>query len=193
MNAPAGRPQVFRFGVFELDTLAHELRKQGRRVRLQEQPYRILLMMRRALRHGRDPRRVTGAHCGRRAFTSISITGSTTRSRRLREALGDAATMPELHRNNPARRLSVHLSSRVSAATTAVQHVTNGSLPVQDAQLAVPAPAESALDPATARSGRMIFAARPCLAGQSSHHPRSHSDRGVAGVGRCLLARAAER
>ncbi len=42
MNAPETRPRVIRFGVFELDRRAGELRKEGVRVRLQEQPLRVL-------------------------------------------------------------------------------------------------------------------------------------------------------
>jgi len=34
-----------RFGVFELDLLAGELRKHGLRVRLQQQPFRVLAML----------------------------------------------------------------------------------------------------------------------------------------------------
>src|ERR1044072_109091 len=35
----------FRFGLFELDIRAGELRKEGRRIRLQEQPLQILTML----------------------------------------------------------------------------------------------------------------------------------------------------
>src|SRR5947199_10675024 len=34
-----------RFGAFELDLRARELRKEGRRIRLQEQPFQILRML----------------------------------------------------------------------------------------------------------------------------------------------------
>jgi len=40
-KSPAG----IRFGPFELDLRARELRKHGRRVRLQEQPFQILYML----------------------------------------------------------------------------------------------------------------------------------------------------
>ena len=42
MTASSKPSQVFRFGVFELDGRAHELRKQGIRLRLQEQPFLVL-------------------------------------------------------------------------------------------------------------------------------------------------------
>jgi cholera toxin transcriptional activator len=37
--------QVFRFGIFEADLASGELRKQGLRIRLQEQPFQILVML----------------------------------------------------------------------------------------------------------------------------------------------------
>jgi len=36
---------VVRFGVFELDLRAGELRKHGLKIRLQDQPFQILLML----------------------------------------------------------------------------------------------------------------------------------------------------
>jgi DNA-binding winged helix-turn-helix (wHTH) protein len=43
-EANQGRGRV-RFGVFELDLRAGELRKHGLRVRLQEQPFQVLAML----------------------------------------------------------------------------------------------------------------------------------------------------
>ena len=40
-----GMTQLYRFGPFELDVRAGELRKYGTRIRLQEQPLRILTML----------------------------------------------------------------------------------------------------------------------------------------------------
>src|SRR5690348_17557034 len=39
------RAAVFRFGIFEADVASGELRKQGSKIRLQEQPFRILVML----------------------------------------------------------------------------------------------------------------------------------------------------
>jgi hypothetical protein len=39
MHAPAVPPQSFRFGLFEVDLSAGELRKNRRKIRLQEQPF----------------------------------------------------------------------------------------------------------------------------------------------------------
>ena len=42
--SPTAR-NVVRFGVFELDLISGELRKQGLRVKLSEQPLQILLLL----------------------------------------------------------------------------------------------------------------------------------------------------
>src|SRR6059058_513377 len=39
------RPVIARFGVFEADLEARELRKQGRRLRLQDQPFSVLAFL----------------------------------------------------------------------------------------------------------------------------------------------------
>src|SRR6516165_4800832 len=45
VGGATSRPRIIRFGPFELDVRAAELRKQGIKVRLHEQPFRILLML----------------------------------------------------------------------------------------------------------------------------------------------------
>ena len=40
-----GPRSVIRFGVFELDLAAHELRKRGVRIKLQRQPFQVLRML----------------------------------------------------------------------------------------------------------------------------------------------------
>src|SRR5450432_1496960 len=45
VQEPAKSARVFRFGVFEVDSATGELRKQGLRIRLQEQPSQLLLML----------------------------------------------------------------------------------------------------------------------------------------------------
>ncbi len=45
MERPASAPARYRFGTFELDRSAAELRKRGILIRLQEQPYRILCLL----------------------------------------------------------------------------------------------------------------------------------------------------
>jgi cholera toxin transcriptional activator len=43
--APKTSPAIARFGVFEADLEARELRKQGRRLRLQDQPFSVLVFL----------------------------------------------------------------------------------------------------------------------------------------------------
>src|ERR1700758_4043188 len=45
MKSVAGDSRIIRFGAFELDVHAEELRQQGLKIRLQEQPLRILQML----------------------------------------------------------------------------------------------------------------------------------------------------
>jgi len=84
---------VIRFGVFELDTESGELRKQGVKVRLQEQPFQILQIL---LEH--PGRVVTREELQRRVWPSDTFvdfdTGLYNAIKRLREALGDSAESP---------------------------------------------------------------------------------------------------
>ncbi len=45
MDDSQERAQPIRFGVFEIDRASRELRKQGRRIRLQDQPFQVLRML----------------------------------------------------------------------------------------------------------------------------------------------------
>src|SRR5260370_22797498 len=45
MKQPALAPKFVRFGIYEVDLRTSELRKHGRKIRLQEQPCRILAIL----------------------------------------------------------------------------------------------------------------------------------------------------
>ncbi len=45
MQDSASSPRILRFGVFEIDLGAGELRKHGLRIHLQEQPFQILALL----------------------------------------------------------------------------------------------------------------------------------------------------
>jgi DNA-binding winged helix-turn-helix (wHTH) protein len=45
MESPSSERRVFRFGLYQADAAAGELRKNGRKVKLQEQPFRVLLLL----------------------------------------------------------------------------------------------------------------------------------------------------
>jgi Tol biopolymer transport system component/DNA-binding winged helix-turn-helix (wHTH) protein len=84
---------VYRFGVFELDSRARELKKHGVRIKLQEQPLRILLLL---VQHSSEV--VTREQiqselwpAGTYVDYENAINGSV---RKLREALGDSPANP---------------------------------------------------------------------------------------------------
>ncbi len=85
--------KIVRFGVFELDLVSGELRKNGTRIRLQEQPFQVLAM----LLEGRG-KMVTREELRTKlwpADTFVDFDHSlNTAVNKLREALGDAAANP---------------------------------------------------------------------------------------------------
>jgi TolB-like protein/Tfp pilus assembly protein PilF len=95
MKNVSGESQPIRFGAFELDTDAGELRKQGVKIRLQEQPLRILQMLL------VNPGRLATREELRKALWSgnsyIDFDQGLNRAiNKLREALGDSAESPQL-------------------------------------------------------------------------------------------------
>jgi TolB-like protein len=93
MQSASSGSQTIRFGTFELDVQAGELRSQGVRVRLQDQPLRILEML---LEHPGQV--VTREELRERLWPSNSFVdfdhGLNKAINKLREALGDSAENP---------------------------------------------------------------------------------------------------
>src|SRR5229473_2787312 len=85
--------RIARFGIFELDLFAGELRKNGAKLRLQEQPFRVLAFL---LERPGDV--VTREELRQRlwpADTFVDFDHSlNTAVNKLREALGDSASSP---------------------------------------------------------------------------------------------------
>ena len=90
MSAPASSTDRVQFGVFELDLRAHELRRRGVRVKLQEQPLQVLLIL-----LENPGRLVTRDELRRRIWSADTFIefdqGLYSALRRLREALDDSA------------------------------------------------------------------------------------------------------
>src|SRR5713226_696988 len=86
-------PGTVRFGAFELDFRASELRKQGAKVKLQEQPFQILQVLLR-----RPGEIVTREELQQKIWPSDTFVdfdhGLYNAIKRLREALGDSADTP---------------------------------------------------------------------------------------------------
>ena len=101
MQAHAGTPWLIRFGVFEVDLEAGELRKQGVKVKLQEQPFQVLTIL-----LEKPGRVVTREELQKRLWSDDTFvdfeTGVNTAIKKIREALGDPADNPRfvetLHR-----------------------------------------------------------------------------------------------
>ena len=95
MPVPAEKLQRIRFGVFEVDVQEAELRKHGIRIKLQDQPFQILLML---LEHAGQT--ITRAELRQKlwpADTFVDFDHSLNSSiKKLREALGDDSNNPRL-------------------------------------------------------------------------------------------------
>ena len=92
-SVPTHGPEIVRFGVFEADLQARELRKSGRRLRLQDQPFFVLAAL-----LERPGTVVTREELRQRlwpADTFVDFDHSlNTAVNKLREVLGDSAASP---------------------------------------------------------------------------------------------------
>lgn len=99
---PSGAQIVYRFGVFEADVRAGELRKAGRRVRLQEQPLQVLLAL-----LERAGEVVTREELRQRLWPADTFVdfdhGLNTAINKVRDALGDGAASPVFLETVPKR------------------------------------------------------------------------------------------
>jgi DNA-binding winged helix-turn-helix (wHTH) protein/Tol biopolymer transport system component len=118
MSAPATDSRAIRFGVFEVDPRSGELRRNGIRVKLQEQPFQILLTL---LEHPGGV--VTREELRSRLWaedTYVDFDHSLNAAvRRLRDALGDSAENPRFV-ETVARRGYRFLAPVNGAATTVI-------------------------------------------------------------------------
>ena len=95
-------PAIMRFGVFEVDVRAGELRKQGVRIKLQEQPFHVLTVL--LQRPGEVVTREELRSQNWPADTFVDFDNSlNTAINKLREALGDSADNPRFIETLPRR------------------------------------------------------------------------------------------
>src|SRR5882724_8826112 len=93
---------ILRFGVFEVDVRSGELRKQGVRVKLQEQPFHVLTVL--LQRAGDVVTREELRNQNWPADTFVDFDNSlNTAINKLREALGDSADNPRFIETLPRR------------------------------------------------------------------------------------------
>lgn len=102
MILPNVTPPLFRFGVFELDTVASELRRDGIKVHIADQPIRILQML-----LERPGELVTRSDLRQRLWTPDTYVdfdiGLNAAVCKLRDALGDSADNPRFIQTLPRR------------------------------------------------------------------------------------------
>src|SRR4051812_16407133 len=93
ISASSDDAGLFRFGVFEVNVIAGELRKNGARMRLQEQPFQVLVVL---LENAGQV--VTRENLRQKVWpadTFVDFDHSlNTAVNKIREALGDSATSP---------------------------------------------------------------------------------------------------
>src|SRR5579863_8180378 len=89
----SGERKIFRFGVFEADTDSRELRKAGMRLKLQEQPFQVMLLL-----LERPGEVVTREEIRQKLWPSDTFVdfdhSLNTIINKIREALNDAAANP---------------------------------------------------------------------------------------------------
>jgi len=102
MDTVTNQRHLIRFGLFEVDLRAGELRKQGTRIKLQEQPFQILAML---LEHQGDV--VSREDLRKKLWpddTFVDFDHSlSTAINKIREALGDSAESPRYIETLPRR------------------------------------------------------------------------------------------
>src|SRR6266446_3582624 len=102
MALEARSPGILRFGTFEVDVRAGELRKQGVRIKLQEQPFHVLTLLLQ-----RPGEVVTREELRAQLWPSDTFVdfdnGLNTSINKLREALGDSADNPRFIETLPRR------------------------------------------------------------------------------------------
>jgi eukaryotic-like serine/threonine-protein kinase len=102
MSPETPGPKILWFGVFEVDLRAGEVRKQGVRVKLQEQPFHVLTLM--LQRPGEVVTREELRTAIWQSDTFVDFdNGLNTSINKLREALGDSADSPRFIETLPRR------------------------------------------------------------------------------------------
>jgi predicted glycogen debranching enzyme len=99
---PTHTPGTLRFGVFEIDLRSGELRRQGARIKLQEQPFQVLAVL---LQHPGDV--VTREELRQRLWSADTFVdfddGVNTAIKKIRDVLGDSAEKPRFVETLPRR------------------------------------------------------------------------------------------
>jgi cholera toxin transcriptional activator len=144
MPVPQNSSELIRFGVFEVDLTAGELRKSGMKLRLQGQPFQVLALL---LEHAGAV--VTREELQQKLWTSDTFVdfdhSLNTAINKVREALGDTATSPR-YVETVARKGYRFIAPLQVELKTAERHEipastkANAAPPVLHPELEVPIP-----------------------------------------------------
>ena len=162
MKSEAPRQAIYCFGLFEVDYCARELRKKGSRIRLQQQPFEVLIAL-----LERPSEVVTRHELRERLWPATAYLDFDHRLNNaitsLREALGDSSTTPRFIETVPrvGYRFVCPLvrSPAASAATGAplpAVEITSADPPVSEAS--------AQASPTHSKPARLPWASRPKLA-----------------------------
>jgi TolB-like protein/DNA-binding winged helix-turn-helix (wHTH) protein/Tfp pilus assembly protein PilF len=102
MADPASPPRSIRFGVFEVDLRAGELRKHGLKIKLQEQPFQVLAILLERPGELVTREEIQEKIWGNETFVDFEH-GLATAIKKLRQALGDSADNPRFVETLPRR------------------------------------------------------------------------------------------
>ena len=130
MSPSSQAPRVFRFGVFEVDPRQSELRKSGLRIKLQDQPFQVLVML--LERPGETVTREELQHRLWSDDTFVDFDHSLNSAiKKLREALGDQSENPRFietfHRRGYRFIAPVETQNSVDFGTTVLGSGTPSS------------------------------------------------------------------
>ena len=181
MTSPVA-PVVFRFGEFELDLGAYELRRQGRRVKLGKQPMDLLILLVQRPRQLVSRAEIAERLWGPDVFVDIE-TGVNTAISKVRQALRDTADRPAYVETVAGR--GYRFIAPIDIVPMPVQSVNRSATPSAPA-----AATQSRAAPSTRSTDRQRSAApRAAMAGRRGgrHRPRGRRPcvrRGVASPGR---------
>jgi eukaryotic-like serine/threonine-protein kinase len=152
MTSPTGNPPVYRFGTFEADCATGQLLKKGVRVKLQEQPFRLLCLL---LESGGKvvTREAVRAHLWA-GNTYVDFDASLSVAvGKLREALGDDSENPRFIETVPKRGYRfVAPVEVVGAGSTAGSAGLESSTAVAPDPMASASPANAATEGAATES-----------------------------------------
>jgi DNA-binding winged helix-turn-helix (wHTH) protein len=100
---PTSAPgETFRFGDFELDVAAYQLRRQGRVVRLERQPMDVLILLVERRHQLVSRADIVELLWGKDVFVDVE-TGVHTAVRKIRQALGDSVSTPAFVETIPSK------------------------------------------------------------------------------------------